>query len=231
MLGLRTAIAHRALYRGSEVTKKFLSLTSAVLSSSEREALVRGVLEAPYFGASVLGPEFLDTKGFSLVFRRSAIKTVYEEFPYLSQLLEKALFDDCNAFYINPLVMRRQSQVDTHIDCRLTTKGERVIPNLVSVFYAEVHPEMIGGGIVFRPDQDDEVRVCPEAGDLLHFIGSTLHRVEAISSDVRRISVVCEQYNLTAAQLEGFPECEVLTDRALLARTNAFEGGTISAEV
>jgi hypothetical protein len=203
------------------MAKRFYSVAKDVLTEAHRAELVDGIVHAPYFGPSVLGQEFVKTDGFSLVFQRSSIDTVIQGFPYLWPLLQVALFDECNAFYVNPLVLYSQSAVEAHVDCRLTEQGVRVIPNLVSVYYAQVDPSMVGGRIVFHPGTEDEVRLLPKTGDLLHFLGTTIHRVEPVAVGGSRISVVCEQYNLPCEQLQTFPLCEVLTGHDTLARTNA----------
>lgn len=149
--------------------------------------------------------------------------TVVEQFPFLEALLQTALFDECNAFYINPLVLYNRSAVEPHIDCRLSEQGLRLIPNLVSVYYAQIDAGMIGGGIVFHPGSADELRVQPASGDLLHFVGNALHCVESVVAGSHRISVVCEQYNLPPTQLDDFPICQVLTGEASLMRANALD--------
>jgi hypothetical protein len=201
----------------------FYSLSAGVLTEEQRVALINGVLSAAFYGPSALGKEFVDTQGFSLVFRRSALQQVTQQFDYFRPVLDAALFEQCNAFYINPLVLCNNSRVDAHVDCRLTANGDRLIPNLISVFYAEVDVCMKGGRIIFRPETLDEVRLAPRSGDLLHFVGSTVHSVEEMQEGRRRISVVCEQYNLDEKQLLNFPLCEVITGSNRLQRLNAAE--------
>lgn len=203
--------------------KRFYSVTQDTLSEHERAELIKGILCSNFFGPSALGQEFVKTDGFSLVFQRLSINTVVQKFPYLSPLLQVALFDACNAFYVNALVLYSHSAVKAHVDCRLTENGLRIIPNLVSVYYAQVDPNMVGGRIIFQPDSDHEVGFLPKSGDLLHFLGSTIHCVEPVMCARWRISVVCEQYNLQRGQLQNFPLCEVMTGQLTRPRVNALE--------
>lgn len=201
----------------------FHSLRHDVLSPAQRRELVAGILDAPFFGPSALGVEFIRTDGFSLVFQRCHIEAVIRQFPYLEALLQEALFEQCNAFYINPLVLYERSAVEAHVDCRMTNQGQRLIPNIVSVYYAQVDPDMAGGRIVFHPGREDELPLLPRTGDLLHFVGTTIHAVEPVRARDNRISVVCEQYHLPDELLEAFPACEILTGNASLMRANAHQ--------
>ncbi|MCY7284473.1 MAG: 2OG-Fe(II) oxygenase, partial [Cyanobacteria bacterium CAN_BIN43] len=78
--------------------------------------LQRKILSCPYFAVNNLNRDFVGTKGFSVVFRRSHISTVEQQFPYFQPYLERALQPDCNAFYLNPLLLKTGSRVDPHID-------------------------------------------------------------------------------------------------------------------
>lgn len=200
----------------------FFSIVRQTLDEFDRARLVDGLLASEFFGESALGKEFIRTNGFSLVFQRVGMEMVCRRFPYLSPLLEVALFDACNAFYVNPLVLYANSRVDAHIDCRVMGPAEvRLIPNLVSVYYAEVAPAMQGGRLMLNTGAQNEFVVAPESGSLIHFLGSTVHRVETMSRAQRRISVVCEQYHLDDALLQEFPVCDVITSCSNQLRVNA----------
>jgi len=208
----------------------FFSTLSNALPTLARDQLVQGILGSPFFGPSALGAEFVCTMGFSLVFRRSTLPTVLQKFPYLEALFGIALFDACNAFYVNPLVLYGGSRVNTHVDCRLiATSDTRIIPNLISVYYAEVSENMVGGRLVLNPGTEQEVTIAPTQGNIVHFVGSTIHRVEAVEQGWRRISVVCEQYNLDQKLLEDFPACQVLTGASDPSRLNALSPKSASA--
>lgn len=206
------------------------ALSRAGISEREREGILRGIVNSPYFGSSALGPQFVRTDGFSVVFQRSAYDAVVSMFPYLEPVLRVAVFDTCNAFYVNPLVLYRASQVGAHIDCRAINGGAiRIIPNLVSIYYAQIPEDMAGGKLVLNAGTENEVRIAPSTGDLVHFIGTNVHRVESIeTASAPRVCVVCEQYNLDSDGLSNFPFCSVLTANSDVSRVDArelMEGG------
>ena len=184
--------------------------------------LATELCKSEYLGASPLGAEFVNTEGFSLVFRRSALLDVCHAFPYLEPYLDEVLFPECNAFYLNPLLLTGSSRVDAHVDCRLVaSENTRIIPNLVSVLYVEICPDMAGGNLLLNVGTEHEVCITPETNNLVHFRGSVIHRVSEVKNPHRRISVVCEQYNLPDALLAGFPLFNVITDDDLLPRVAA----------
>jgi hypothetical protein len=200
----------------------FYAVSPGLLTAAQRDELTEGIVSSKFFGASALGKEFIDTSGFSLVFKRQALGTVCGQFPYMRQLLQSVLFDSCNAFYVNPLVMFGGSRVDAHIDCRLMTDSHtRIIPNLVSVYYAEASPRMTGGRLILNPGAENEMVIAPNTGDIVHFLGSTVHGVEEVKTRDRRVSVVCEQYNLSDSILDIFPSCDVVTGATVFARLSA----------
>jgi len=175
---------------------------------------------SPYVGESPLGPEFVRTRGFSLIFRRSALDDVVEAFPYLGGFLDRVVFDACNAFYVNPVIMAAGSRVGDHIDCRLVeSENVRIIPNLVSILYVQADPDARGGTLRLRIDPERSVAVQPRSGDLLHFKGSLIHAVDALEAGAR-ISLVCEQYNLSDDVLCGFPEFEILQSADVAPRVS-----------
>ena len=70
-------------------------------------------MACPYFEVNNLNRDFVGTKGFSIAFRRSHLDTVVEQFPYFQSYLNLALVPDCNAFYLNPLLLKTGSRVST----------------------------------------------------------------------------------------------------------------------
>ena len=62
-------------------------------------------MACPYFSINNLNKDFVRTKGFSLVFQRSNIAEIKQRFPYLKLYLERAIQEQCNAFYLNPLYL------------------------------------------------------------------------------------------------------------------------------
>lgn len=184
----------------------------SVLDDCDRSEMVSAIVGSEHFGPSVLGQEFVNTTGLSLVFRRDHLAAVVSNFPYLAPLLNAALFEHSNAFYINPLVLDRRSRVGEHVDCRyMPDTGARILPTVVSVYYAEIDKEMTGGDLVFVTD-DGDIAVRPCVNEFLHFVGSARHYVSRIGNDCRRVSIVIEQYHLEGATLEAFPECHLVRD-------------------
>ncbi|KWD61902.1 hypothetical protein WL68_21060 [Burkholderia cepacia] len=193
--------------------KRYFARASNVLTETELSSLKEGILNSEYLGPSPLGKEFVNSKGFSIVFRREWIDMVEHRFPYLRPFLDCALFEACNAFYINPLILEGSSRVDPHIDCRLIGDGNvRLIPNLVSILYVAVPRDVVGGSLVLNVGSESEVVVQPERNEIIHFLGSLVHAVTELRTSCMRMSVVCEQYNLADDSLLDFPAFSVLTD-------------------
>jgi hypothetical protein len=181
-------------------------LTRDAYRSTYLDEIERELLASPYMGESPLGPEFVNTHGFSLVFRRTALDSVFAAWPYLRVFLEQAIFPKSNAFYVNPLVLAAQSRVDPHVDCRLVaSENVRIIPTLVSVLYVVCDAEMEGGELVLNVGTPQELALKPSRKDLLHFRGNIIHCVREVTRPCSRISVVYEQYNLPEKILLGFP--------------------------
>ena len=113
--------------------------------------LQKQIRSSRYFAVNNLNRDFVGTRGFSVVFRRSAQGRVIEQFPWLERYMKLALRDDCNAFYLNPLQLTEGSHVAPHIDRSLHAYVADVLPPLeVSVLYIEVPKGLRGGGLVLR---------------------------------------------------------------------------------
>jgi hypothetical protein len=194
------------------MSNRFYSISKDVMTSGDLQKIIDGICECKYLGKSPLGQEFVRTLGFSIVFRREALEDVVRHFPFLEVFLKTVIFCECNAFYVNPLVLHASSKVKAHIDCRLLPGDIRIIPNLVSIFYAEISKDMQGGRLILNVGASNQVALTPEANSVVHFLGSTVHCVSKIKNPKRRISLVCEQYNLEEEILKGFPYCKVITD-------------------
>ncbi len=152
---------------------------------------------------------FVNTKGFSLIFRKKNIPMIKELFPYLSNYIDTVVFDGCNAFFINSLVLKAGSRVDDHIDCRLLNdQTTKIVPNLVSVLYVRVPPDIKGGELVLKHTPNQVI--VPKTNSLVHFRGSLVHSVNEVSSSAVRMSLVCEQYNLAEEMVEHFPELKIV---------------------
>lgn len=192
---------------------------SGAFSEDYIQSAQRHFLQSPYLGKSPLGAEFIKTRGFSIVFRRSSLCRVVEQFQFLKVFLEKVIFDSCNAFYVNPLLLSDHSRVEAHVDCRLLAKEDlRIVPNLVSILYLKADREMIGGELVLNVGHERELSLKLQSNDLIHFVGDIVHKVTPVQGAVDRICFVCEQYNLPEEALDAFPEYALLRDKDLAPR-------------
>lgn len=63
------------------------------------------IMACPYLAVNNLNRDFIGTKGFSVVFQKSHISEVERHFPFFKNYLSVALQPDCNAFYLNPLLL------------------------------------------------------------------------------------------------------------------------------
>lgn len=165
------------------------------------------ILACPYFAINNLNRDFIGTKGFSLVFRRSHLNEIEQRFPYFKPYLQRVLQADCNAFYLNPLLLQQGSRVDPHVDRSLRAYCPRIDPPaLVSVLYVEVPVPLVGGELVLRSQKRQVGQICPQSNTLLFFQGDLTHSVNPVLSPGMRLSLVCEQYNLAQTQLREIPE-------------------------
>jgi 2OG-Fe(II) oxygenase superfamily len=175
------------------------------------------ILACPYFAVNNLNRDFVGTKGFSIVFQRSHISTVEQNFPYFKSYLDRALQPECNAFYLNPLLLKSGSRVDPHIDRSLRSYCKTIEPPaLVSVLYVEVPTDLVGGELVLQSNKRQVGKITPQVNTLLLFQGDLTHSVNPFSSSGIRLSLVCEQYNLEDEQLWDIPAF-TLESRALKA--------------
>lgn len=165
------------------------------------------ILTCPYFAVNNLNRDFIGTKGFSIVFRRSHVATVEQRFPYFKPYLEQALQSECNAFYLNPLLLKAGSRVDPHIDRSLRSYCKTIDPPLVvSVLYIAVPSDLQGGELVLRSSKRQVGQIRPQANTLLMFQGDLTHSINPVVSAASRLSLVCEQYNLEDEELLAIPE-------------------------
>lgn len=176
------------------------------------------ILSCPYFTVNNLNRDFVGTRGFSVVFRRSHLAQVERQFPYFKPYLETALLQNCNAFYLNPLMLQQGSRVDPHIDRSLRSYCKTVEPPaMVSVLYVQVPPDLQGGELVLRNHRQQIAQIKPQVNTLVSFQGDLTHAVNAVAGTGQRLSLVCEQYSLEEAVLQDIPEFTV-ESRAAIAK-------------
>jgi predicted 2-oxoglutarate/Fe(II)-dependent dioxygenase YbiX len=181
-----------------------------VFAIADLQTLRGEILACPYFAVNNLNRDFVGTKGFSVVFQQSGLETVRQQFPFFAAYLDRALQPDCNAFYLNPLLLKEGSRVDPHIDRSLRSYCKTVEPPaLVSVLYVQVPPDMQGGELVLRNHRQQVGQIKPKTNTLLHFQGDLTHSINAVQAGGTRLSLVCEQYSLSATELQEIPEFTV----------------------
>lgn len=167
-------------------------------------------MACPYLAINNLNRDFIATKGFSVVFQRSELGEVELRFPFFKPYLERALQPNCNAFYLNPLVLKEGSRVDPHIDRSLRSYCKTIEPPvIVSVLYVQVPPSLEGGELVLRNHKQQVGQIKPEVNTLLYFQGDLIHSVNAVKTTGTRLSLVCEQYSLSETELQDIPKFTV----------------------
>lgn len=171
------------------------------------------VLSSIYLGKGPFADSFVKTQGFSIVFTRTGLSEVENNFPYLKPFLANVLLNDCNAFFINSLILDGGSRVNPHIDCRiLPDNSGNIIPNLVSVLYVQVPTNLQGGELVLETGNNNEnILIQPQTNALIYFRGDLIHSVNQVHSLQQRISLVCEQYNLNEVLLQNFPTLKIIS--------------------
>lgn len=177
------------------------------------------ILACPYFTTNNLNRDFVSTKGFSIVFQRSHLPVVERQFPFFKLYLEQALDASCNAFYLNPLLLKQGSRVDPHIDRSLRSYCKTIEPPaLVSVLYVQVPADLKGGELILRNHKQQVGQITPRINTLICFQGNLTHSVNAVQVAGERLSLVCEQYNLEDSQLQDIPEFIVESRAAKAAK-------------
>lgn len=181
---------------------------------------LQGQIQAsPYLAINNLNRDFVDTKGFSVVFKRTALPEVTRRFPWFRPYLEVALLPECNAFYLNPLLLKNGSRVDPHIDRSLRSYCKTIDPpSAVSVLYVVVPTDLDGGELILRTPRKQVGQICPQVGKLVLFQGDLTHSVRAVKSASSRLSLVCEQYCLDEKELSDIPELTI-ESRAVRVKT------------
>ncbi|NDJ19803.1 2OG-Fe(II) oxygenase [Myxacorys almedinensis A] len=168
------------------------------------------ILACPYLTVNNLNRDFVGTRGFSVVFQRSGLDTVKQKFPFFRPYLEFVLQPTCNAFYLNPLLLKEGSRVDPHIDRSLRSYCKTIEPPaIVSVLYVQIPDALQGGELVLRNHKQQVGQIKPSANLVVHFQGDLTHSVNPVRVAETRLSLVCEQYSLAKSELQDIPEFTV----------------------
>lgn len=185
---------------------KYYQIQTNVLSERYLNKLWKQINSSSYFTVNNLNRDFIETKGFSLVFQRDGLPIVEQKFPFFKPYLEIALQPDCNAFYLNPLLLKEGSRVDPHIDRSLRSYCKTINPPfLVSVLYVRIPEKMKGGELVLKSAKRHVGKITPQCNSLVYFQGDLTHSVNPVETLGNRLSLVCEQYALTPIELEEIP--------------------------
>jgi predicted 2-oxoglutarate/Fe(II)-dependent dioxygenase YbiX len=179
-------------------------------SSNYLSDLSGQIQACPYFAINNLNRDFVGTKGFSVVFQRSELAEVEQQFPFFKPYLNLALQPTCNAFYLNPLLLKEGSRVDPHIDRSLRSYCKTIEPPvIVSVLYVQVPSNMQGGELVLHCHKRQVGQIKPQMNTLLYFQGDLIHSVNPVKTLGNRLSLICEQYSLSEAELQDIPQFTV----------------------
>lgn len=192
------------------IQNQYYALRSQAFASSYLKYLEQEIITSPYLAESKLSQHFAGTKGFSLVFQRSQIEIVNQQFPFLQSYLQTALIPQCNVFYLNPLVIPAQGCVEPHIDCSIAEYcHQTVIPKMVSVLYVRVPSDMEGGELILTRQRNQVGKIKPQQNTLLYFHGSLTHSVNQVKTSQSRISLVCEQYVCDLTRYQQIPQFKI----------------------
>jgi 2OG-Fe(II) oxygenase superfamily len=189
---------------------KYYRQQTNVFPSNYLNDLFGEVHACPYFAVNNLNRDFVATKGFSVVFQRSGLMEVEQRFPFFKPYLDVALQANCNAFYLNPLLLKEGSRVDPHIDRSLRSYCKTIEPPaVVSVLYVRLPADMEGGELVLSCQKRRVGQIKPQVNSLVYFQGDLTHSVNVVKTPGSRLSLVCEQYCLSDAELEEIPRFTV----------------------
>lgn len=192
---------------------------TGLLTPEELGQVRDGILDSPYLAETDLNARFRGTRGFRVLFRREGLPQVLRDFPRFAPYLERVLHPRCNGFHLNPLVIERGVRVEPHRDLSLGSWLHPLTPDFpvkVSVLYVD-RPEGLAGGQLVLHGRRPLATFDPRPNLLVEFLGSLRHEVTEVQSQgpspPPRISLVCEQYRLTPAQLDRLPTYAVRTRR------------------
>ena len=186
--------------------------TSNAFPAGYLSTLRKQILASPHLAANSLTADFVGSRGFSVVFRRSGLAQVRRRFAFFGPYLDTLLDPACNAFYLNPLVLARASRVNPHIDRSLRAYCSTVeTPVLVSVLYLSLPEDLSGGDLVLSHRKKQVGRIKPALNKVVRFQGDLMHQVTEVATQGAglRISLVCEQYALDDEHLARIPEMVV----------------------
>jgi hypothetical protein len=167
----------------------------------------------PVFSINKSGSLFRNSYGCLIEFRNDFKDEVNNKFPFLKEYIETALGQDANLFFLNALILEKNSEVKKHVDTSMKrhNPGKIQFPLRVSVLYVDL-PEMVGGELCLYKYESGELmtKIIPERGKLVIFKGNLPHSVSEIANILtpqkgKRISLICEQYRVDSETLNLIP--------------------------
>ena len=185
------------------------------------------ILDSPLMALNNLNQRFSGTYGFSVAFRRETVSEVLRQFPSFGPFFDVALRRDCNAFFLNPLLVIDGTEVAPHQDFSLHSYcASAPFPCSVSALYLEVPSELVGGALRLYRDKRLLASIVPVERALISFRGDLRHAVEAVRSGAphvrcARLSLIIEQYRLGRKDLATIPDCHISTRRLAPTRSAA----------
>lgn len=202
-----------------ESTLKYYHQQPLAFPNNYLKDLCGEIQACTYFAINNLNRDFVNTKGFSVVFQRQGLAKVLQQFPFFKPYLDKALQPNFNAFYLNPLLLKEGSHVAPHIDRSLRSYCKTIEPPaIVSVLYVQVPADLQGGELVLRSHKRQVGQIKPQTNTLLYFQGDLTHSINAVKTPGIRLSLVCEQYSLSEAELQQIPQF-IVESRATQPKT------------
>lgn len=166
--------------------------------------LCEHVKASPYLKQNVLNQRFSSTQGFSLLFDGS--RHLPEQFEFFKPFLD-LLNPRYNYYYLNVLQLEQSAQVDRHIDHSIRGYHPKLpFPRRVSILYLQA--EALEGGSLQIYNRSDRIShtIEPRTGCWVSFKGNLKHGITPLkSSKGARVSLVCEQYQLSKRELSYLP--------------------------
>ena len=172
--------------------------------------LAEQVRQCPYLAASDLNEGFTESLGFTVLFQPQQRGRLLKLLPALEGYLDRVLRKDCQAYFLNPLVVFQGRGIAPHADKTLLSFLPKApFPRRVSVLYLQVPEGVEGGHLVLHRNAFARSRVVPRSNRLVEFAGWLSHEVTAWRGQQARISLVCEQYQLSSKWLSQIPDFHV----------------------
>jgi hypothetical protein len=191
-------------------TDLILNARINVFSEAYLAELKRNILSSPYIANSSLSYQsFSQSKGFSCITTPNTAKELCFFFPYFDQYLATALRSDCNVYYINALLISKGAEVKMHVDRSLS---KHFHPMCVTVMYVQIDEGAEGGELFLQnsPNQKEpDLLIKPKENAMITFRGDLLHGVLPVKSELVRVSLVCEQYQIPTDQLHLVPSLQI----------------------